>query len=411
MPPPGTRAPPGGPASAWPPAVRAPPTCSPGSWTRHMDSTPMVILCGQVDSRLIGKDAFQETDVHVDHRLGHQARLPAAPCRRSRGHLPRRLSHRRHGPPGTGVHRLPKDVLMATTAAALAAAAAPARLSQPNRSRSGRHRRRGRPAPAGRATAAPARRRGARSPTPARLFCALAERLDLPVVSTINAKGVIPESHPSAHGMIGMYGRKSGVWALMNARPPARLRLPLHRPHHRRRRALRGRQEASSTSTSTPTSSARTSPSALAIQADARAAAQALLRATARHDAEPEPQRRWARQARAARDDLRALRSPYGSQLASIPSWSWTSSTACAARTTSSPPASASTRCSPAISSSTIGRAPSSAPAEPGTMGYGLPAAIGAAFGPAGRRGVRRRRRRQLSDDRRRSWRPSRRRG
>ncbi len=34
-----------------------------GIMDAHMDSVPLIALCGQVDSRLIGSDAFQETDL------------------------------------------------------------------------------------------------------------------------------------------------------------------------------------------------------------------------------------------------------------------------------------------------------------------------------------------------------------
>ena len=34
-----------------------------GIATAYMDSIPMVVLCGQVMSHLIGEDAFQETDI------------------------------------------------------------------------------------------------------------------------------------------------------------------------------------------------------------------------------------------------------------------------------------------------------------------------------------------------------------
>ena len=38
-----------------------------GIATAYMDSIPMVIICGQVMSYLIGEDAFQETDIWVCH--------------------------------------------------------------------------------------------------------------------------------------------------------------------------------------------------------------------------------------------------------------------------------------------------------------------------------------------------------
>ncbi len=326
----------------------------------HMDSTPMVILCGQVDSRLIGKDAFQETDVmsitasvtkhgfqprHVDEVEGilHAAFHIAAT-----------------GRPGPVFIDLPKDVLMAITERR-----SPRPLPLPG------YRNRIDPDPAAIAAAADLLR-GAERPLlllgggaliadAGAPLLALAERLDLPVVSTINAKGVIPESHPSSHGMIGMYGRKSGVWALMNTD----LLLAFGCRFTDRITGDAARFAAGKKIVHVDVDAyelGKNVPVALAIQADAAKTAQALLR--------PPPGIRPAsrggagrgRPAPRARCAFAAF--PIRLAVASIPSWSWTSSTACAARTTSSPPASGSTRCSPAIFSSTIGRAPSSAPAE-----------------------------------------------
>lgn len=45
----------------------------------------------------------------------------------------------------------------------------------------------------------------------------LAEILNLPVATTMTAKGAIPETHPHAVGMLGGVGRRSALWAYQNA--------------------------------------------------------------------------------------------------------------------------------------------------------------------------------------------------
>ena len=76
-----------------------------GLMTAMMDSVPMLVICGQTVTWMLGKDAFQEADIFgitipvVKHNYlvqGHQR--PAA-------HRPRGLSHRHHRPPRSGAHR------------------------------------------------------------------------------------------------------------------------------------------------------------------------------------------------------------------------------------------------------------------------------------------------------------------
>src|SRR5262245_4708590 len=86
-----------------------------GIMDAHMDSTPMVVLCGQVDSRLIGRDAFQETDV-----------LSITASVTKHGFQPRHVDELEEvvhaafhiastGRPGPVVIDVPKDVMMAST--------------------------------------------------------------------------------------------------------------------------------------------------------------------------------------------------------------------------------------------------------------------------------------------------------
>ena len=46
---------------------------------------------------------------------------------------------------------------------------------------------------------------------------ALAEELNLPIATTMTAKGAIPETHPHAVGMLGAIGRRSAIWAWQRA--------------------------------------------------------------------------------------------------------------------------------------------------------------------------------------------------
>ena len=187
-----------------------------GIMDAHMDSVPLIALCGQVDSRLIGSDAFQETDL-----------LAITASISKHGFQPRDVDELEEtmyaafllactGRPGPVVVDLPKDVLAARTRRR-----APRPLSMPG------YRPASAPAPDDIARAAALLRAaerpllllggGALGAAAGAALRALAERFALPIVSTINAKGVVAESHPQAHGMIGMYGRKSGVWAMAQA--------------------------------------------------------------------------------------------------------------------------------------------------------------------------------------------------
>ena len=268
-----------------------------GLMDAHMDSTPLVVICGQVDSRLIGRDAFQETDM-----------LSITAAVTKHGFQPRRVEElgpmleaafhiAASGRPGPVLIDVPKDVLAATTDADGTAWSLPG------------YRPAAEPAPADIAAVAELLRRAERpllllgggaliaeAGAPLR---ALVERLGLHVVTTINAKGVIPESHPQAHGMIGMYGRKSGVWGLMHCD----LLLAFGCRFTDRITGATERFAPEATLVHVDVDAyelGKNLPAAIAIRADARAAAAALLDATA--DLAPTPaQRRWARQLSAAR--------------------------------------------------------------------------------------------------------------
>jgi acetolactate synthase-1/2/3 large subunit len=269
-----------------------------GIMDAHMDSTPMVVICCQVDSRLIGRDAFQETDM-----------LSITASVSKHGFQPRSVEELEEvmhaafllastGRPGPVVVDVPKDVLVATTTRR-----SPRPLVLPG------YRCAGAPNDA---DVAAALRLLATAERPVLLLGggatiadagvplrALAEQFALPVVTTINAKGVIPESHPQAHGIIGMYGRKSGVWALggcdlllaFGCRFTDRITGAVD-AFAAGKRLVHVDVDAYELGKNVPVT--------LAIQADAGRAAHALL-AAARGMRPTPAQQRWARQASAAR--------------------------------------------------------------------------------------------------------------
>jgi acetolactate synthase-1/2/3 large subunit len=269
-----------------------------GIMDAHMDSVPMIVICGQVDSRLIGRDAFQETDVlsitASITKHGFQPRTvdELEPMVHAAFHLATT------GRPGPVVLDVPKDVLAATTARR---ARGPAALPG--------YRLCGEPARNDVVRAAALLRDAER---PALLLGggaliagagdplrALAERFAMPVVSTINAKGVIAESHPQAHGIIGMYGRKSGVWALRESDLIVAFGCRFtDRITGAVQRFAAGKQLVHVDVDAYELG--KNVPATVSIHADARRAAAALVAATEGMSAS-DAQRRWDRQTRAAR--------------------------------------------------------------------------------------------------------------
>ena len=270
-----------------------------GIMDARLDSTPMVILGGQVGTKLIGSDAFQETDMmcmtasvtkhnfqprHVDEleEMMHAAFHIAMT-----------------GRPGPVYIDLPKDVLEART---LQRRAKPVLLP-------------GYRSLKGPLAADIARLRmiwqnserplllvgaGAMHADAGAALLALAEKLHLPVASTILAKGVISESHPQVLGPMGMYGRKSAQHALMKT--DALLAFGCRFSDR-----ITGKTQsfaAGKTIVHVDIDAyelGKNVPAQLAIQADARAVAEAFLAATA-DDTPSTAQRSWARQLSTARD-------------------------------------------------------------------------------------------------------------
>jgi acetolactate synthase I/II/III large subunit len=178
-----------------------------------LDSTPLVVITGQVPTHLIGSDAFQEADTTgifmpiVKHSyLVTDAR-----------DLPRVFKEAFHiartGRPGPVLVDVPKDVANNTLDFSY-----PDSVDLPGY----RPTREGHPLQIQAAAEAIARARrpvlyvggGVLNAGATGELAALAEALSIPVVTTLMAKGAFPDSHPLCLGLPGMHGSKFANWAM-----------------------------------------------------------------------------------------------------------------------------------------------------------------------------------------------------
>jgi acetolactate synthase I/II/III large subunit len=182
----------------------------------YMDSVPVVAITGQVPRGAIGTDAFQEADIGgITLPVTKHNYLVQSP-----GEIPRVLAEAFHlaitGRPGPVLVDIPKDVLQAATAFAW-----PPALDLPGY-RPTLH-------PHGKQVAAAARLlTGAVRPI---LYVGggvlkagatdglrrLAELTGAPVTTTLMARGAFPDSHRQHLGMPGMHGTVAAVSALQKA--------------------------------------------------------------------------------------------------------------------------------------------------------------------------------------------------
>lgn len=176
-----------------------------GIMTAHMDSVPMVVITGQTISTMLGKDAFQESDVFslTMPVVKHSYLI------KKTNDIPRIVKEAFHiaqtGRPGPVLLDIPKDISSGPCTADLdpemdlpgyqsereldmdAVMAIAEALSQSRR---------------------PVILAGhgaliANAHNEVRL---LAEKLNAPVTTTLLGKGTLPESHPLSLGMLGMHG-------------------------------------------------------------------------------------------------------------------------------------------------------------------------------------------------------------
>jgi acetolactate synthase-1/2/3 large subunit len=182
----------------------------------YMDSVPMVAITGQVASASIGTDAFQEADISgITMPITKHNYLVTDPAE-----IPRTLAEAFHiagtGRPGPVLVDITKDALQAATRYAM-----PDRLDLPGYRPVTR--------PHGKQVREAARlllesRRpvlyvggGVIKARASAELRRLTELTGAPVVTTLMARGALPDSHPHNLGMPGMHGTVAAVAALQKA--------------------------------------------------------------------------------------------------------------------------------------------------------------------------------------------------
>ncbi len=182
----------------------------------HMDSVPVVAVTGQVPSAAIGSDAFQEADIRgITMPITKHSYLVTDPA-----DIPQTVAEAFHiagtGRPGPVLVDIAKDALQAFTTYAY-----PESISLPGYRPTTR--------PHGKQV-----REAARMIVEARrpvLYVGggvirarawkelrvLADMAQIPVVTTLMARGALPDSHPLHRGMPGMHGSVSAVGSLQRA--------------------------------------------------------------------------------------------------------------------------------------------------------------------------------------------------
>jgi acetolactate synthase-1/2/3 large subunit len=186
----------------------------------YMDSVPMVAITGQVARASIGTDAFQECDtVGITRSVTKHNELVMDPAE-----LPLQIRQAFHlattGRPGPVLVDVPKDVLTAEidwwwpTDAEVAASLPGYKPTLKGHPRMIKE--------AARLIAAAERPviyagGGILKARAAEVLRELAELTGIPVVTTLMARGAFPDSHPLCLGMPGMHGNYTAVMAMQEA--------------------------------------------------------------------------------------------------------------------------------------------------------------------------------------------------
>jgi acetolactate synthase-1/2/3 large subunit len=185
----------------------------------HMDSTPLVVITGQVPSGNIGTDAFQECDI-TGITMGitkHNFLVQSA------DEIPRVIASAFHlattGRPGPVLVDIPKDVAQAQMTWSWPESIADLDLPgyRPQGAADGAS------IDAAAAALASAERPvlyvggGVLKARATQALLALAEKTGAPVVTTLMARGAFPDHHPQHLGMPGMHGMYAAITALQRA--------------------------------------------------------------------------------------------------------------------------------------------------------------------------------------------------
>ncbi len=187
----------------------------------YMDSVPMVVITGQVGTASIGTDAFQEVDtVGITRSVTKHNELVT-----DAADIPRVIREAFHiattGRPGPVLVDIPKDIVDPTNPRSAMEWYWPDTVDLPGYT------------PAARGDSAAIRRaaeliREARRPVlyvgggilksrAAEVLRELAELTGIHVVTTLMARGAFPDSHPLALGMPGMHGTYTAITAMQQS--------------------------------------------------------------------------------------------------------------------------------------------------------------------------------------------------
>ncbi len=181
-----------------------------------LDSTPLVVITGQVPTHLIGTDAFQEADTTGIFMpiTKHSYLITDATD------IPRVMKEAFHiartGRPGPVLVDIPKDI-----ANAMLDFSYPETIDLPGYKPT----RSGHPLQVQAAAEAIAKARrpvlyvggGVLNAHAEDELAVFAEAVQIPVVTTLMAKGAFPDSHPLCVGLPGMHGSKFANWAMNRA--------------------------------------------------------------------------------------------------------------------------------------------------------------------------------------------------
>ena len=176
-----------------------------GIMTAHMDSVPMIVICGQQITPMLGKDAFQETDIFgISMPVVKHSYLV-----KNSNDIPRVVHEAFHitntGRPGPVLIDIPKDISSGSCTASL-----DPQLDLPGYKIPGE----GNIEDIKKLAKyfEKAQRpvfligHGAVIARAGKEILKLAEKLGCPVLNTLLGKGAFPETHPLSLGMLGMHG-------------------------------------------------------------------------------------------------------------------------------------------------------------------------------------------------------------
>ena len=186
-----------------------------GLLTAQMDSVPIIVLCGQQVTAVLGKDAFQEADVTgITYPVVKHSYLV-----KDAGEIPRITREAFHiattGRPGPVLIDLPKDITQGPCMAPFVDTVDVPGYELPGRGSSD--------AVAAAADYLKAAKRpllyvgnGAVIADAGKAVMTLAEKLRAPLVNTLLGKGATDETHPLHLGMLGMHGTAYANKAVVN---------------------------------------------------------------------------------------------------------------------------------------------------------------------------------------------------